>query len=128
MSARTVMKRAAELRSEGLDPSEALSEAWDEVRSNPRKSSSSTSYGDYSQLLMWAGILYFGWCGIGYYQTKAWSWTPWRLAGLGLRRRPMLTAPRQPTVPAGKFIRHDNIIEQPSRNGFESERVRLIMP
>lgn len=27
--------------------------------------------------------LYLGWCAINYYQTKEWSWTPWKQLGLG---------------------------------------------
>jgi len=43
-------------------------------RSNPSMSGVSIA-------LILAGI-YLGWCGINYYQTKQWSWTPWKQLNL----------------------------------------------
>jgi len=36
--------------------------------------------------LIVAAVAYFGWCAFNYYSTTphAWSWTPWKLAGLGV--------------------------------------------
>lgn len=85
MSNSEVMIRAGELRREGYDASEALSQAWEEelgeeeddyMDDNPIK-------GDWSKYATWAGLGYGAWVLINYFQTKTWNFMPWKsLAGM----------------------------------------------
>lgn len=49
------------------------------TRSNPNPNMKS----GVSVVLIVAAVAYFGWCAINYYQTKEWSWTPWKQLELG---------------------------------------------
>jgi hypothetical protein len=68
------MSLAADYRREGYDPSEALSQAWADVKGgnmdNPKA--------DWNKYLMYGGAAYGLWVVINYFQTKQWNFTPWR--------------------------------------------------
>jgi len=78
MNKSSVMVRAGELRNEGYDASEALSQAWEEQgKSNPISDVVENAGESYGALVLALVAGYLGWC---YYQqrkTGKWSWTPW---------------------------------------------------
>ena len=93
------MSRAHELREdEGLSMSEALSQAWDEIKGESDDYDGEGGYSmdnpkqtDMGKWLMWAVVGYAGWVGIKYLQTKVWNFQPWKSMG-GFQRRPALPA------------------------------------
>jgi hypothetical protein len=86
-----VMSRAGELRSEGYDASEALSQAWSEAKGEdnpdddylevlPEKRRSKVEFqpSAFSWLLLLAGAGYLGWCAYIKSKTGSWNWQPWK--------------------------------------------------
>lgn len=119
-----VMTRAAELRDEGYDASEALSQAWDEVsgdgadgedfelvefKPRRRRSAADNPIVGGSLLLVLAGA-YLAWCFFAStYKGLPWSWTPWR----------------QPVARIKQLAEH-KVIRPPSNDSREI--VTLIVP
>ena len=63
-----VMSRAGELREQGLDSSEALSQAWEEAGSNPRETKFEASTFTWLLLLGGGGLVIY------YLVKKQWPW------------------------------------------------------
>lgn len=107
------MSRAAELREEGMSPSEALSEAWSEIRDGdedidfdyddddedeeeeeielPVAKSNRRDNPDMDETLMYAAMFagagYLGWCAYAS-RNRSWTWTPWKANSIGRRYLP----------------------------------------
>lgn len=142
-----VMSRAAELRDEGFDKSDALSLAWEDIlgedygldeddeelevdellpqsrrRSNPSESADTMGIG---AMLLIGSVGYFLWCAFKYSQTKVWSWQPWKTIPISRR----ITAPRpqrpQTDIIVGGINRVETIYR--ARDSGE-ESIHLITP
>lgn len=113
-----VMSRAAELRGEGYNKSDALSMAWEDilgedygededevydfdeimnVKTKTRRRNTMTQSnpdGGIGLLALVGAGAYLLWCAYHYSKTKVWSWTPWRTQPISrLRQLPRVVRP-----------------------------------
>ena len=144
------MSLAAQYREEGLDSSEALSQAWDEVRGESdyeedyddsmelvvdkprrRKIVRNPDVEDLRTYLLYGAAGYLIWCAIKYYQTKQWSWKPWVNVTVSrlIAEAQQLTTPKpEPkTMPVYNETNRWNMNHQKSGE-MSSENIQLILP
>jgi len=128
-----VMSRAGELRSEGYDPGDALSMAWQEIegdgadaggdydlmaesrpRRRPRASNPTEPDSGLGLILLLGLAGYLAWCFFtSSYKGLPWSWAPWK----SISRRLPVARPTQQLTPATLYN---------SRDGYQP--ITLIVP
>lgn len=129
-----VMTRAAELRDEGYNRSDALSMAWDDILSDDYAEEDEDEF-DYDDIIginkptrrktmdnpmdeisagavmLIGGLGFLLWCTIAWKRSGIWSWQPWNTAAVVQKRLAART-----------------VVRPPSDNGLENEKLVLIVP
>lgn len=147
-----VMARAAELRDQGYDKSEALQQAWDDYEEDEeywdtdimpqshkqtrKRKSSSVSNPVETQagmFLVLGAVCYFLWCVLKWKQAGVWNWKPWQTAPVSPVSRQLKAGSRPQAMPRTYQV-SPTIVDRNSRNqlyqanDYTEESIWLITP